>query len=408
MDRRTFLQQAACLGFGATAAPSLARAEIAEPAAENPKLSTPVAPKYLPEVRKIKPPKLEASHLGKKILCHRPMRRGSPNMSVKRNNNKVIAHNYGHGGSGWTLAPGSASYVNDMLLASEYAKDIEKNTPIAVLGAGALGLFTAFDLKQRGYDNITVIAEKFEGLTSHNAGGLLAPVSMDNDPEMQKLIDKIGIDAYKFYSEIAQNKHSIFDDGAIIVPAYFENRKSSGLEPYVGAVIKPANDVILDFDNGTKRSMVAYDDGIFIDTQKMMASLDRYLKRANVKFVRKSVKSFDEIEEKFIFNCSGLGSADLNADSKMVSVQGHLIMLKDQNPKELKYMILVYFGDGKTKLGQTVNRSFYIFPKHLSNTGPNDVGVIGGTFIEGATTRTPNQEEFDILLRGAKNFYGLA
>ncbi|MGA9826268.1 MAG: FAD-dependent oxidoreductase, partial [Methylocystis sp.] len=123
MDRRTFLQQAACLGFGATAAPSLARAEIAEPAAENLKLSTPVAPKYLPEVRKIKPPKLEASHLGKKILCHRPMRRGSPNMSVKGNNNKVIAHNYGHGGSGWTLAPGSASYVNDMLLASEYAKD---------------------------------------------------------------------------------------------------------------------------------------------------------------------------------------------------------------------------------------------------------------------------------------------
>ena len=75
--------------------------------------------------------------------------------------------------------------------------------------------------------------------------------------------------------------------------------------------------------------MVAYDDGIFIDTQKMMANLDRYLKRANVKFVRTSVKSFDEIEEKFIFNCSGLGSADLNADSKMVSVQGHLIMLKD-------------------------------------------------------------------------------
>ena len=98
--------------------------------------------------------------------------------------NKFIAHNYGHGGSGWTLA-GSASYVNDMLLASEYAKDIEKDTPIAVLGAGALGLFTAFDLKQRGYDNITVIAEKFEGLTSHNAGGILAPVSMDNYPEIE-------------------------------------------------------------------------------------------------------------------------------------------------------------------------------------------------------------------------------
>ena len=408
MDRRKFLQQAACLGFGTTAAPCPARAETAKPGAENPKLSTPVTPKDLPEVRIIKPPKLEASHLGKNILCHRPMRRGSPNMSVKQNNNKIIAHNYGHGGSGWTLAPGSASYVNDMLLASEYAKDIKKYTPLAVLGAGAIGLFTAFDLKQRGYDNITVIAEKFEGLTSHNAGGLVAPVSMDNDPEKQNLIDKIGIDAYRFYLAIARNKHDIFSDGAVIVPAYFEDRKSSGLEPYVGTVMKPANDVILDFDNGTKRNMVAYDDAIFIDTPKMMVSLNRYLKHGNVRFVRKSINSFDDVEEKFIFNCSGLGSADLNADGKMVSVQGHLIMLKEQNPKDLKYMVLVYFEDGKTKLGQTVKRSFYIFPKHLSNSGPNDVGIIGGTFIEGATARTPNQEEFDVLLRGAKTFYGLA
>ena len=121
-------------------------------------------------------------------------------MSVKRNNNKVIAHNYGHGGSGWTFTTGSASYVNDMLLASEYAKDIEKNTPIAVLGAGALGLFTAFDLKQRGYDNITsAIAEKFEGLGK-------APIMRADSSlryrwtmirKYQKLIDKIGIDAYK-------------------------------------------------------------------------------------------------------------------------------------------------------------------------------------------------------------------
>ena len=70
-------------------------------------------------------------------------------------------------------------------------------------------------------------------------------------------------------------------------------------------------------------------------------------------------------------------------------------------------MILVYFNEDKTKSGQKVKRSFYIFPKHLANTASNEVGVIGGTFIEGATTKTPNVEEFDILLQGAKKFYGL-
>ena len=59
------------------------------------------------------------------------------------------------------------------------------------------------------------------------------------------------------------------------------------------------------------------------------------------------------------------------------------------------------------KAGQKVKRSFYIFPKHLPDTGPNDVGVIGGTFVEGATPETPNREEFERLVQGAKRFYGM-
>ena len=68
----------------------------------------------------------------------------------------------------------------------------------------------------------------------------------------------------------------------------------------------------------------------------------------------------------------------------------------------------VVVGSGATaKSGQKVKRSFYIFPKHLPNTGANDVGVIGGTFIEGAHDDTRNEEEFEILVEGAKKFYGI-
>jgi len=48
-------------------------------------------------------------------------------------------------------------------------------------------------------------------------------VSMDNDPKMQ----------------------------AVIVPLYFDNRKESGLEPYVGKVMQPAKEVILDYVEGS-------------------------------------------------------------------------------------------------------------------------------------------------------------
>ncbi len=360
------------------------------------------------DVRKITPPNLDDAHLGKKILCHHPMRIGTPQMSVESVNGKVVAHNYGHGGSGWTLGPGSATYVNDLLQKSEYTTDLKKNTPITIIGAGALGLFTAYDLTQKGYTRITIIANQFDNLTSHNAGGLLAPVSMDNAPEMQKLINQIGIDAYKFYEAIATKTHKDFSDGALIIPTYFEKREDSGLEPYVGVVMQPVKDVILDFGNGTNRNMISYDDGIFIDTAKMMENLCSYLKGKGVTFKQKKVTSFKEIKNRFIINCSGLGANILNKDSQMLSIQGHLIMLKDQKPADLHHMILVYFDKDKTQSGQTVKRSFYMFPKHLPNTGVNDIGVIGGTFIEGATADTPNEEEFSIMMKGAKTFYGIA
>jgi len=361
---------------------------------------------YPVEIRKIIPPSLDAAHLGEEIICYRPMRRGAPNMSIEKVDDKIIANNYGHGGSGWTLGPGSAKYVNHLLEKSKYASDLKKDTPITVIGAGILGLFSAYDLMQRGYSNITIVAEKFDNLTSHNAGGLLAPVSMDNAPEMQDVINDIGIEAYKFYADIAKGKIPVFSKSALIVPSYFETREESGLEPYVGKVMKPAKDVVLDFGNGTTRKMVVYDDGIFMDTAVMMDELTQILKK-KVKFVQKRVNNFSEITTRYIINCAGLGASALSGDNKMVSVQGHLIMLKDQIPKDLQYMILVYLGEGETESGQKVKRAFYIFPKQLNHAAPNDVGVIGGTFIEGATPATPNKEEFELLVERAKAFYGM-
>ena len=364
------------------------------------------APQQQPEVRKITPPKLEAVHLGKKILCHRPMRRGSPSFTVNQVGNKYIVNNYGHGGSGWTLAPGAVQYVIG-LLQKQAGPSLKKESEITIVGAGTVGLFTALELINQGYTNITIIAEKFDDLTSHNAGGLIAPVSMDNDPELQKIVDKIGVDAYRFFAKVAKGEHPVIKAGAVIVPTYFEKREDSGLEPYVvDKVMQPAKDVILDFGNGTQRKMVAYDDGIFVDTGLLMQSLRQALE-GKVTFKQRKVTSFGEINSPFIFNCTGLGARELSKDDKMVSVQGHLIMLKDQNLQDLQHMILVYFAEGKTKGGKKIKRSFYMFPKKLLGSPQNDVGVIGGTFIEDADKNTPNEEEFDIMLKGAKDFYGI-
>jgi len=373
------------------------------------------------EIRKITPPNLNPDHLGKHILCYRPMRREHPEMdlekpeylhyfmpfmTVKAAEQKIIINNYGHGGSGWTLAPGAAKYVTDLLEQSN-GEQLDKNTPIAIIGAGVLGLFNALELHNRGYTNITIYAEEFDNLTSHNAGGLLAPVSMDNDPEFKKTIEQIGIDAYKFYKAIALKQNKQIPNGARIVPTYFSNREDSGLEPYVGKVMQPAKDVLVDFQNGTTHQMVVYDDGIFMDTAGLMHSLDQYLKKSHIKFVKEKINDFAEIKQNIIFNCTGLGAKQLNNDDKLVSVQGHLVMLKNQAPKDINYMMIVYFDKGMTKNNQKIKRSFYIFPKQLFQSKPVDIGVIGGTFVDGADASTPNTEEFAILLDAARKFYGL-
>ena len=98
------------------------------------------------ETRKLIPPALEKVHLGEKILCYRPMKHGMPNLSIEQKNRKVIAHNYGHGGSGWTLGPGSAKYVNSLLNDAPLGQELSnKSIPIAIIGAGLVGLFTAND-----------------------------------------------------------------------------------------------------------------------------------------------------------------------------------------------------------------------------------------------------------------------
>lgn len=171
--------------------------------------------------------------------------------------------------------------------------------------------------------------------------------------------------------------------------------------------MEPAKDVMVDFKNGATHQMVVYDDGIFMDTGALMKSLTQTLKKSKIKFVKKKIHSFSELKQNVIFNCSGMGAKELSNDSKMVSVQGHLIMLQHEKPQDLNYMMLVYFGKDKTKNNQNIKRSFYIFPKKAVNAKPGDIGVLGGTFVENADSSTPNNEEFEIMVASAKKFYGL-
>lgn len=353
----------------------------------------------------LRPPLLKPHNWGEKILCHRPMRHGAPRMDIEEVGNKLIVNNYGHGGSGWTVAPGCVNHVIDTFEKRLTKYQRSSAIPINVIGAGALGLFTAHRLANKGYSNIKITADKFTHLTSHNAGGFLAPSTMAVDPAKQKTFDTICFDAYCFYQNIAKGKNPLFPaTGALIMPIYLK-RHDNRLQAYEDVVMQKPKDVIIDFGNDKTYEMKVYNDGIFMDTGVLMKSLITQL-YYKAKWDHKKVTSIAELQEPYIFNCAGLGAKEINKDEAMVSVQGHLIMLEDQKPTDMNYMISFYVDEGKTESGQPIKRSIYLFPKHVPGTPEKNIGVMGGTFIEGATPDTPNEEEFELIMQRAREFFG--
>src|SRR5215831_10879724 len=87
-------------------------------------------------------------------VCLRPFRAAGPRLDVERLGDKVVVHNYGHGGSGWSLSWGSADVVvRKAIEASNGSKEI------AVIGCGALGLTAATTAHRAGL-RVTIYAKE--------------------------------------------------------------------------------------------------------------------------------------------------------------------------------------------------------------------------------------------------------
>ncbi|MBN8827509.1 MAG: FAD-dependent oxidoreductase [Sphingobacteriia bacterium] len=358
------------------------------------------------EIRYINPPRLEVENIGDNILCYRPKRRGEPRINIIELDNKIILNNYGQGGAGWTIAPGAANYLVNSFI--DKYPNVKKNEPIAVIGAGVKGLFTTIELLENGFKNIIIYAEEFDNLASHNAGASFAPPSSRSYPTLKDKIAGISIYSYNFYKSIVEKKHTFLKSGARIIPAYYLNKRQSPLERYVReGIISPAKEVILDFKNGKTYKMFAYDDCIFIETAQIMDQLNSFLKKKEIIFNRIKINSFNKVKEKIIVNAAGIGAKELLDDKKMLPVQGHLVMLKNQNPENLNYTIFVDIDEKVDSNGNKYAHYFYIFPKSHLNAKKEDIGVLGGTFIENADSTTPNFNEFQNVIENAKIFFGL-
>ena len=87
-------------------------------------------------------------------VCLRPFRSAGPRQDVERLGEKTVIHNYGHGGSGWSLSWGSADVV--IRRAVEASPGLAE---CAVLGCGALGMTAALTAQRMGL-RVTIYAKE--------------------------------------------------------------------------------------------------------------------------------------------------------------------------------------------------------------------------------------------------------
>jgi len=120
------------------------------------------------------PVKVDQSRVIRTIAGLRPYRASGFVVRTEPLGDKRLVHNYGHGGAGITLSWGSSKLAADLGLSGH-------SGPVAVIGAGALGLTTARLVQEAGFP-VTVYAKALPPDTTSNvAGGQIAPFGHFNE-----------------------------------------------------------------------------------------------------------------------------------------------------------------------------------------------------------------------------------
>ena len=160
MNRRIFLQNSSAMaGLGALESLGLSGCSVhrgAGKGAHGASPSSAISPAlpFYDAPGTIVPIRADLDRIFRVTVCLRPFRAAGPRQDVERVGDKVVVHNYGHGGSGWSLSWGSADVVvRRAMIASPGTREC------AVLGCGALGLTAALTAQRLGL-RVTIYAKE--------------------------------------------------------------------------------------------------------------------------------------------------------------------------------------------------------------------------------------------------------
>ncbi len=145
----------------------------------------------------IMPIRAQVDRIFRVTVCLRPFRAAGPRLEVEKVGDKTVVHNYGHGGSGWSLSWGSSTIAVEKAMSAGERE-------VAVIGCGALGLTSAI-LLQRAGAKVTIYAkERPPEVRSARATGSWTPdsrIALTNSvsPDFPALWEKMCRTSFHMY-----------------------------------------------------------------------------------------------------------------------------------------------------------------------------------------------------------------
>ena len=335
--------------------------------------------------RKFAPVQVSRDRIIREIVGLRPFRSEGFVVEAERVGNKVIIHNYGHGGAGITLSWGTAQQAVDLVRDIPTASHrTARHAPrrFAVIGSGVNGLSTARMLQRRYQDGpgtVTIYARDLPPDTTSNiAAGYWSPVSLfDEDAVSAAWREK-----FKAAARISSRAFQLLigeEYGVRWLDIFTLHRNEEALQHDLGGGddLYPNRIIHRDPTNYFGYPIVRQFSSMMIETPIYLRSLLRDFYNAGGRLVVKEFKSREEVmhlPEQVIFNCSGLGARTLFGDEKLIPVRGQLEVLLPQ--PEIDYG---YIGPG------------YMFPR-------SDGIILGGTFDRNDWSLEVNPEQSNRII----------
>ncbi|HZR25481.1 MAG TPA: FAD-dependent oxidoreductase [Vicinamibacterales bacterium] len=268
----------------------------------------------------------------------RPHRDAGFVLKADKLDDKLLVHNYGHGGAGMSLAWGTG------LMASEFALEHQARK-VAVIGCGSVGLTCARQLQRRGFDVTIYAAAVPPNVTSNmSLAGFTPSSGLVAGDQRTPAWDA----QYRRAYDISYRQLQLMCGNPISGVSWLDNLSLTDTLP-TPPQTPPAREPLPDgadtereiFGPGEHPFQTKYairSPQIRIEPNIYLDALMRDIVLFGGKIV---VRKFEtqrdlaSLSEPIVINCTGLGARDLFGDKELLPLKGQLVVMVPQD--EINY-----------------------------------------------------------------------